>query len=128
MGLIGFSQTYIYNVEDARILLYKLAEQTDDGVAFRKHLFYIGSTFIGNGQHFVNGVGSVGEVTYTPEANYGNFSCDGTNAYSCSLLNVFYNSSSKVCKAIEAMYAQCEYQYIFNNVQCKLLPLCVQYG
>lgn len=120
---LGYSQAFIYNVEDARVLLNKLAEQTDDGVAFRRHLFYIGSTFIGDNTTYVNGVGAVGEITFTPEANLGNFSCNGTNERPCELLNVAFSSSSTVCLAIDAAYQTCTRQYVFNDVRCKLL-LC----
>ena len=105
-------------MEEARILLNKLAEQTDDGVEFRRHLFYVGSTFIGDNTTFVNGVGEIGEITFTPEANLGNFSCNGTNAQACELLSVDFYSSATVCLAIEAAYDVCIYQYVFNDVRC----------
>ena len=67
-----------------------------DGVAFRKHIAYAGTTFIGDGNpdNYVNEVGDVGEYAFVSEANRGDFSCTGIYATACSTLDVFFTSSA----------------------------------
>eukprot|EP01034_Spumella_vulgaris_P028799 gene28799-35723_t len=113
----GYPQAYIYSIDEARLLLDTLARQDQQGQDFRRHVLYTGSTFIGDGVNYVNGVGNVGEITFTPEANLGNFSChDSPNAAACDLLDTNYASSGKLCLQVEAMYTTCYNQYRFVEI------------
>lgn len=117
----GYPNTWISSVEDAKTLLFALARRDDIGVELRRLILFRGSTFIGDGVNFENGVGEVGEITYTTEANLGNFSCTGENAAACSLLNEFYASSAANCLFIQELHDSCVNQFNFLNNRCKLL-------
>lgn len=110
----GYPGHWIYNISDARLLLDYLSSNSSEGLEFRRHLMYTGSTFIGDGETFINGVGAVGEVTFTPEANRGNFSCPGTAAAgACELLNTFVDSTAAQCVTVNNLYLSCYNSYLF---------------
>lgn len=115
--LQGFPHTFIYSVDDSRRLLNLLASNTLEGLEFRRHVMYVGSTLIGDGVHFVNKVGNVGEVAFTREANLGDFSCDGKSfAYECNLLAQFYPSSAEQCNEVQQLYLKCIDQVTLQEV------------
>lgn len=118
--LQGYPYTWIYDVEEARTLLDALARDDDIGVSFRRHIMYVGSTFIGDGVNFENGVGDAGDVTFTREANRGNFSCTGPNEAACRILDFFVSSSAAQCGVVGQLYDTCIKQYTFANDKCKL--------
>ena len=111
----GYPASFIYNVDDARALLYALADTTTDGVAFRRNLVYTGTTLIGDGIHFTNEVGAIGDFAFTPEANRGVFNCTGKFAQACDVLSVFYTSSPTMCQSIDNIYQKCRLQVFSNN-------------
>ena len=127
----GYTDAWIYSLDDARTLLHALARRDDIGVQLREHIAYRGTTFFGDGVNFVNSVGELGEVTFTKEANRGNFSCEGTNEPACAILDVFYESSTAQCFEIQALFEDCEDQFVFENNRCKHLFhanfLCYRY-
>jgi hypothetical protein len=115
----GFPYAWIYSVEDARTLLFQLARRDSIGVLFRERIMYKGTTLIGDGKHFVNGVGDIGDIAFSREANRGDFACEGDSAAACLVLDVFYNSSAAQCEAVETLYTNCINQYTFSNNLCK---------
>lgn len=120
----GFPWARIDSVADSKTLLYALSRRDAIGEAFRQHVVYSGTTFVGNGKDIVNGVGAVGEFAYTTEANMGNFSCSRDSVYfsyeeniaPCEVLNVFITSSPQQCLDIETEYAIC-FDNIFKGEQ-----------
>lgn len=109
----GFPYHWIYSVDNARTLLNALARNDSVGVDFREHIFYRGTTLIGDGTNFVNNIGAVGEVTFTPEANLGDFTCTGEVQEACDLLNFFQPSSAAQCEAVNDLYSRCFREYVF---------------
>jgi hypothetical protein len=109
----GFPYHWIYSVDDSRTLLNALARNDSLGVSFREHIFYRGSTLIGDGVNLVNNVGDLGEVAFTPEANLGNFSCTGELAPACDLLTSVQSSSSGQCASVNSLYTACFREYVF---------------
>ena len=116
--LQGYPQAWIYSVDDARTLLHALARRDATGVALRSHIVRQGTTFFGEGKIIAGGVGALGDVTFTQEANANSFICDGDNEEACRLLNIFYNSSAALCTEIEGLYDTCLNQYNFQNNKC----------
>lgn len=94
---MGYPMNIITDVFESRDVLYALAEKNETGVEFRRHLIYSATTFIGDGTYFVNGVGKVGDVTFTSEFTRANFSCVGNFSSACSIINIKFNSSSAGC-------------------------------
>ncbi len=118
--LQGFPYSWLYDLNDARMLLDLLASDSQDGLAFRRHIVYIGSTYIGDNIHYTNSVGDIGEVTFTREANFGNFNCsDSMHAYECSVLATFYNSSAAQCAVVQALYTTCAAQSNGCKLHCR---------
>jgi hypothetical protein len=116
----GYPHAWLYSVDDSRTLLHALARRDSVGVALRRHIAYQGTTFIGDGVHFVRSVGAVGDRTFTTEANRNSFACEGENAEPCRLLDVFYNSSYAECQVISKLYTDCEDHFNLDNVKCKV--------
>lgn len=118
----GFPHALLTSVDDARTLLSALARADETGVAFRRHLLYTGATYIGDGEHPVNDVGDVGDVTFTREANRGNFSCPGTEEEAaCDLLAQFFSSSTEQCDAVQNYYLTCRSQRLDADNGCRYL-------
>jgi len=107
--LQGYPNAFIYSISDARVLLGKLASADDDGFEFRRHISSAGTTFIGDGSHFVNGVGDAGDLAFTQEYNRADFRCDDNpaNKAACDILAANFTSSSTNCYVVEALYSQC---------------------
>ncbi len=117
--LQGYPYAWIYSIEDARILIDALARRDSVGVIFREHIMYVGSTLIGDGINKDNDVGDLGDVTFTREANRGNFSCIGPSSPACAILSRFINSSKEQCQAVGDLYTTCFNQYTYSNNKCK---------
>lgn len=117
--LQGYPYAWIYSIEDSKVLLDELARTDARGVMFREHIMHIGSTLIGDGINKDNDVGDIGDVTFTREANRGNFSCTGSSGEACSILNRFINSSKEQCQAVGDLYTTCFNQYTYSNNKCK---------
>ena len=96
----GFPGHVIYNVSDARTLLYSMANTSPAGSEFRRHIVAVGTTLVGDGVHFMHGVGLEGEVAYTPESNLGDFSCVGEMHQACELLAQYSDSSANQCETV----------------------------
>lgn len=120
----GFMSFWLYDIEDSRVLLAALSRRDQYGVAFRERLMYVGSTFFGDGINYVNSVGDLGEVTFTPEANRGNFSCTGPLARACEILNTFEDSSAAQCAAIDNLYDICFHNSVFLQNRWINLEYC----
>ncbi len=113
----GYPQAWIYNPYDAGALLAAMADKSAPGVAFRRHVAYTGTTFVGDGipSNYVNGVGDVGELAFTAEANRGDFSCTGIYQHACSVLNTFFNSSAAAADQVDALFQICKKQVFAAN-------------
>ena len=116
----GFPQAWIYSVDDARLLLHTLADRSKFGYEFRKLIVYQSTTLIGDGVHYINGVGAVGETTFILEANLNSFLCDGNNSNACFLANIVRGSNVGNCTFVEKLYTDCVYQFNFEDNKCKL--------
>lgn len=103
----GFPNAYISDVYEARDLMHTLSRNSITGNAFREHLSYRATTFIGDGENFINDIGNIGEVTYIEESIYANFSCTGDNTAACNSLNKVTVSSGANCDTLEALYTSC---------------------
>lgn len=103
----GFPVASIFDVDDSKNLLYALSDRSDAGTDFRRHVVYVGSTLIGDGTFLENEVGQVGDRAFTPEANRGNFACNGIFSSTCNVLGVFYTSSSAFCNTVDAIFKVC---------------------
>ncbi len=97
----------ISSVEDAKILLYALARDDAVGTAFREHVIYASTTFIGDGTNVVNGVGHKGDRVFIREMPTGNFSCSGPNEYVCGIIAPLLPSTKAACLDVEANYQSC---------------------
>lgn len=115
----GFPQAWIYNINDARLLLHTLANRGKIGYEFRKMIVYQGTTLIGDGKNYVNGVGNIGELTFILEANLNSFLCTGDNSNVCNLINTVRGSNMANCSFVEYLYTDCVYQFTFQNNKCK---------
>jgi hypothetical protein len=115
----GFPQTWIYSLEDARLLLHSLARRDALGFELRRFIVYQGTTFIGDGSYFEGSVGSAGDRTFTLEANRNSFACSGPNQQACGLLDKFFNSSGSNCAFVEELYLQCKYSYQYESNSCE---------
>ena len=115
----GFPQTWIYSIEDARLLLHSLARRDTLGFELRRFIVYQGTTFIGDGSYFEGSVGSAGDRTFTLEANRNSFACSGPNEQACGLLDKFFNSSGSDCGFVEDLYLQCRYSYQYESNSCE---------
>jgi hypothetical protein len=127
---VGFPQAYIYDPYEARDVLIALADKSASGVAFRQHLVYTGTTFVGDGvaEHYINEVGDIGEYAFTAEANRGNFSCpDSLYNGACEVLNVFYTSSAQNAYAVDAIFEKCKVEYQTANPYIQDLSLCERF-
>ena len=125
----GFPTYYITDPADAKVLLTALSQRNNDGVRFRSHIIDIGTTFFGNGFYYENGVGDLGDITFTSEANRGNFSCPvdpvATNRQACSILQTNYTSSAVLCTYLdETLYKVCRKLVITGN---KWIDNCEKY-
>lgn len=113
----GFPSSWIYDVDDAKQLLSKLADETDDGFQFRKNLLYASTTFIGDGSRYINEVGDPGEVVFVIENSMANFSCTGNNVEECDLIQEDVVSSRSQCEYIEVLlYDYCNDQIARRNL------------
>ena len=114
---VGYPQAWIYNPLEARVLLAALADKSEDGIKFRTHIVYTGTTFVGDGNpnNYVNAVGDVGELAFTSEANRGNFACNGTYSQACGILNTFYNSSAAAADQVNGIFQKCLTQVFAAN-------------
>ena len=115
---VGYPQAWIYDPLEARDLLIALADRSSDGVAFRRHIVFAGTTFVGDGvpDNYINEVGDVGEFAFTSEANRGDFACDGDfyeNA--CNILNVFYTSSADAATQVNSIFEKCKSQFFKDD-------------
>lgn len=125
----GYPQSYIFDPYEARDVLIGLADKSLDGVAFRQHIAYAGTTFVGDGvaENYVNEVGDVGEYAFTAEANRGDFSCTGIYSTACDVLNVFYTSSANNAYTVDAIYELCKTNYQRANPWITSLELCERF-
>jgi hypothetical protein len=116
----GYPQAWIYSVEDAKLLLDRLATHDQLSFEFRKQIMYKSTTYIGDGVNFIRDVGNVGDYTYTFEFNKANFSCnsDSLNAKACEVLDEFFSSSADYCVEIEAWYTNCVNFYTYYDNKC----------
>jgi len=112
----GYPYAWIYNVSDARLLLHSLARRDAVGVSLRQHIAYQGTTFVGDGINTIRGVGEIGDLAFTTEANLNHFNCTGPNQEVCSLLDNFYASSEAQCSAIQTLFYAC---ILSTNNRCK---------
>jgi len=119
LSVDGFPETWIYSLEDARLLLHSLARRDSQGFELRRLIVYQGTTFIGDGAHFEGSVGAVGDRTFTLEANRNSFACSGANEKVCGLLNKFFYSSGGNCSFVESLYAACEYSFQYESNNCE---------
>lgn len=116
-GKTGYPVAWIYNVTEAKNLLYALSDNSDDGTEFRKHLVYVATTLVGDGTFIDNGIGAVGERAFTPEANYGRFLCPESRFSStCALLDQSYQSSADICRYLDSIYIICRSSTFSGNV------------
>jgi hypothetical protein len=112
----GYPQAWLYSIPDARLLLDTLARNDQVGVDFRRHIMYLGSSFIGDDTVLVNEIGRKGEVTFMTEVNFADFTCPGTiTEEACELLNVNFTSSTEECAFIESLYKLCTREQLFND-------------
>eukprot|EP01031_Cornospumella_fuschlensis_P028812 gene28812-34780_t len=113
----GFPSGWIYDMEEARKILDLLSSNTVKGLEFRRHIMYTGSTFIGDGINYENDIGDIGEITFTREANLGNFLCDDhpENAEECTILAENITSSARQCAYVQNLYAICINQFTFQS-------------
>lgn len=119
----GYPHAWIYSIAEARTLLHALARRDFIGVELRRHIAYQATTFLGDGVNFIRGVGAVGDITFTKEANKNNFTCTGENEATCTLLDRQYFSSAADCQAVEDLYLFCVDQFNFQNNKCKRLRM-----
>lgn len=125
----GFPQAYIYDPYEARDLLIALADRGTDGVAFRQHVAYAGTTFIGDGvaENYVNEVGDVGEYAFVSEANRGDFSCTGTYAAACATLDTFFTSSAQNAYTVDALFQACKARFQKQDPYVSDLEKCQRF-
>lgn len=97
--LAGFPSAFITNVYHVEKLLNILADDTIEyGIKFRQLITFISTTYIGDGENYINGVGAVGDKTFVLEANTGNFSCPSEIfSESCDVISTFITSSPGQC-------------------------------
>jgi hypothetical protein len=119
--LQGYPNAWLYSIEEARLLLNTLARNDNIGTAFRRHIMYTGSTFIGNGSKIIREVGEPGDVTFIAENYFASFECSKTPVSKvCDILDVRFTSSAADCAFIEDMYKECTREQLFHNNLCKL--------
>jgi hypothetical protein len=118
--LKAYPSAFIYAVDDAKAVLLTLAGSHHDHIQFRQHIIYTTTTFIGDGTYYKNGVGDIGDVTYTDENNRGNYTCydNRNNEKPCEILNVAFDSSADECETVQLIYEACLEQ-IFRQNPCK---------
>lgn len=101
----GFPNAYLTNVKDSKLLMYTLASDDAAGIKFRAHMIYRATTWIGNGNDFINFVGKVGEVAFIDEATNADFNCDSeSTSKACELLATTIYSSADNCNIGELFY------------------------
>ena len=113
--LQGYHQAIIYDVDDAKTLLYALARRDEVGKKFRQHTIHTSTTLVGNGNNLQWGIGKVGEVAFTPESNLASFLWPSAeygpyyddNIAPSIILNEAYDSSGQMCQVIEDLYQLC---------------------
>ena len=111
----GFPNLIIYNVTEARELLYALARRDEVGMSFRRLVVDRGTTLEGDGTNFVHGVGAPGERAYIPEWPYADFTCAGTEvAGACQVLSYSNMSSATGCEHIMSIYNLCLYKLYYD--------------
>jgi hypothetical protein len=94
----GYPNAYLFNVHDAKLLMYTLARDDDEGIKFRTHLIYRATTWIGNGIDYINSVGDIGDVAFIDEATNADFKCDQeATSEACNLLATTVYSSADNC-------------------------------
>jgi hypothetical protein len=98
--LKGFPNLRVFDVNESKTLLYALARDDEIGVDLRRHVVKVATTFIGDGENYDGGVGDVGEITFTPEFNRGNFTCEGPNEDACAVLDFKNASSAYFCSQV----------------------------
>ena len=111
----GFPESLIYTVPEAMALLDTLASDSLSAKEFRRVLIFKHMTFIGNGKHFINGVGSAGDYAYTNENNLADFSCGEPFSFQCNTLDIFYNSSVQYCEEVNEIFQACLDQIHASN-------------
>ena len=127
---VGFPQAYMYDPYEARDVLVALADKGSTGVAFRQHVAYTGTTFVGDGvaENYINEVGDVGEYAFTAEANRGNFSCPSLlHTAACEVLNTFFTSSAQNAYTVNDIFEQCKGEYQTANPYILDLSLCERF-
>jgi len=114
---VGYPQAWIYNPLESKALLAALADRSEEGIKFRRHIVYTSTTFVGDGipSHYINAVGDIGELAFTSEANRGDFSCNGTYSEACGILNTFYNSSVAAADQVNGIFKRCLDQVFAAN-------------
>lgn len=93
----GFVVGFINNPYDAQKVLTALADDSLAGFAFRSQVSYLSTTYIGDGENYINGVGALGDRTFISESNTASFDCTGEFADACSVISPFITSSSSQC-------------------------------
>jgi hypothetical protein len=111
----GYHHAIIYDVDEAKTLLYALGRRDEIGKKFRQHIIYTTTTLVGNGNNLQWGIGKVGETAFTPESNLASFLWPSAkygpyyddNIKPCRILNAAYDSSGPMCQVIEDLYLLC---------------------
>eukprot|EP01038_Epipyxis_sp_PR26KG_P014212 gene14212-19069_t len=111
----GYPQAWLYTIEESKELLDALCRKDYAGLEFRRNIMYRSTTLLGDGKHYINKIGDVGEVAFTPENNRGNFTCYGELEGVCQLLNESFASAASYCYQINTIYDKCTYQYTFKD-------------
>ena len=111
----GYHHAIIYDVYEAKTLLYALARRDEVGKKFRQHIIYTSTTLVGNGNNLQWGIGQIGEVAFTPESNLASFIWPSAkygayyddNILPTIILNAAFDSSGAMCQVIEDLYLLC---------------------
>lgn len=119
----AYPQAFLFNLTESKILLTSLSSSNSSGVDFRRNIVNSATTFVGDGIHFENGVGDVGDITFDSSNDRGDYSCPGIElATSCEILDVFFNSSGADCSAVQGYYDKCLLN-VYQGSTCKFVVL-----
>jgi hypothetical protein len=106
---LGYPNAASLTFEESTILLDLMARGDADAISFRRHMSYRATTFIGDGEYYVNAFGDKGEQTFSLELVRSDFRCDSDLLFrkECTIIDVRYLSSGANCDALDELYDKC---------------------
>jgi hypothetical protein len=121
--LQGYPYSFLRSIPDSKLLLEALANRDEFGLQFRLDIVDSATTYEGNGQDFINGVGAIGDRAFTLKNFNARFICDGIYSSICDVLDDTLTSSAAQCQYINQEYSDCLYQQLLGSafvVNCEI--------